>query len=86
MNEFLKMKDELYYTLRHLKTFKDISNNYNGGIWCIKWNNGENPMIYNDRNESIKFYVDNIHLAEYIVSLHNYSEILIKEVESKYGV
>jgi hypothetical protein len=84
MEKLTKMSDDLFYRMRHLKTFKNLTGNDNGGIWCIKWNDGESPMIYNDRDESIKFYVDNIHLAEYIVSLHNFGGSLIKEVESKY--
>jgi hypothetical protein len=85
MNELLAMKDELFYDIRHLKLFKETTGNDNGGVWRIKWNDGDRPMIYNDKDESIKFYVDDIQLAVYIVSLHNCSKILIKEVESKYG-
>jgi hypothetical protein len=79
-----KMPSELFYTMRHLKTFKEITGNDNGGIWCIKWNDGHSPMIYNDKNESIKFYVDDIQLAEYIVTLHNTNRKFLKEIESKY--
>jgi hypothetical protein len=84
MEKLVKMENDLFYMLRHLKTFKDITGNNNGGIWCIRWNDGEDPMIYNDKDETIKFYVPDIQLAEYIASLHNYNNELVKEIESKY--
>jgi hypothetical protein len=79
-----KENSELFYNLRHLKTFRDMTGNDNGGIWSIMWKDGSEPMIYNDRDKSIAFYVSDIHLAEYIVSLNNMIGRLIKEVESKY--
>ena len=84
MEKLVKMENDLFYMMRHLKTFKKLTHNDNGGIWCIKWNDGEDPMIYDDKDVSIKFHVPDIQLAEYIVSLHNYSNVLVKEVELKY--
>lgn len=84
MKKIVEMSEDLFYQILNLKTFKETTGNDNGGVWRIKWNDGEIPMIYNDKDESIKFYVDDIQLAVYIVSLHNYSKTLIKEVESNY--
>ena len=75
---------DLFYTIRHLKAFKKLSGNDNKGIWCISWQGGdEEPLIYNNRDKTICFHVPDIHLAEYIVSLHNSSDNLIEEVEKK---
>ena len=82
--EMEKKNPSLFYNLRHLKMFRDMTGNDNGGIWSIIWKDGSEPMIYNDLDKSISFYVPDIHLAEYIVSLHNMSERMIKELESKY--
>lgn len=84
MEKLPKMKNDLFYQIRHLKTFRKLSGNENGGIWCVRWLDGKNPEVYNDRNESIKFTVPDIHLAEYVASLHNSLNTFIKEVESKY--
>lgn len=78
------MPDDLFYQIRHIKTFREITGNDNGGIWCIRWPDGQEPQIFNDRNESIKFNIDDIHMAEYIVTMNNFVMNLIKEVESKY--
>jgi len=83
MEKTNKMPEDIFYMLRHLKTFKGLTGN-DSSVWRVKWNNGESPMVYNMHNENIKFYVDDIQLAEYIASLHNYSAKLVKEVESKY--
>lgn len=80
-----KMENDLFYNIRHLKAFKEMSGNDNGGIWCVKWKDGEDPLVYNDLDEKINFHVNDIQLAEYVASLHNMLGRLIKEVESKYG-
>jgi hypothetical protein len=79
-----KMSDDLYYQIRHLKTFRSLTGNDNGGIFCVRWKNGEDPEVFNDRDESINLKIDDIHMAEYIASLNNFVMNLIKEVESKY--
>jgi hypothetical protein len=78
-----KISSDLYIQIRHLKTFKELSGNENGGIWCIRWLDGQEIEVFNDKSK-MKFNVPDIHLAEYIVSMHNYLNSLIKEVESKY--
>lgn len=70
------------WMIKHLKTFAKVTGNDNGGTWRIKWVDGAgDPLIYNNKNESIKFNVSDIMLAEYIVSLHNYTHQFIKEIE-----
>lgn len=79
---FEKMEDDLFYNLRHLKTFKDLSQN-NNTVWRIRWEDGKEIEVYNTTTNML-FNVPDIHLAEYICSLHNTSKQMIKEVESKY--
>ena len=79
-----KMNDDLFYDLRHLKIFKDLSKN-NNTVWRIRWEDGKQIEIYNTAT-NMTFNVPDIHLAEYICTLHNMSKQMIKEVESKYVV
>ena len=80
---FEKMEDDLFYNLRHIKTFKKLSNN-DDSVWRIRWEDGREIEVYNTIN-NVSFNVPDIHLAEYICTLHNTSKMMIKEVESKYG-
>jgi len=79
---FEKMEEDLFYNLRHLKTFKQLSNN-EGSVWRIRWEDGKEIEVYNTKT-NMSFNVPDIHLAEYICTLHNTSYLMIKEVESKY--
>jgi hypothetical protein len=79
-----KADENLFYRLRHLKTFKDITKNTDT-IWRYKWPDGGNIQVYDKTTEKTLFELGHdLQLAEYLVSLHNMSKILIKEVESKY--
>ena len=80
---FEKMEDDLFYNLRHIKTFKKLSNNEDS-VWRIRWEDGREIEVYNTIT-NVSFNVPDIHLAEYICTLHNTSNMMIKEVESKYG-
>lgn len=80
---FEKMEDDLFYNLRHIKTFKKLSNN-DDSVWRIRWEDGREIEVYNTIT-NVSFNVPDIHLAEYICTLHNTSNMMIKEVESKYG-
>lgn len=62
----------------HIKNFQKITGNDNGGIWNIRWDGGKDPVIYNDRNKTVEFTIDDIHMAEYIVSLHNFMVNILK--------
>lgn len=79
-----KMENDLFYNLRHLKTFKDSSKNQNT-VWSYRWPDGGDIEIYIKPNGKTLFKVagHDPQLAEYICSLHNMSNRLIKEVESK---
>ena len=79
---FEKMEDDLFYNLRHIKTFKKLSNN-DDSVWRIRWEDGREIEVYNTIT-NVSFNVPDIHLAEYICTLHNTSNMMIKEVESKY--
>ena len=79
---FEKMEDDLFYNLRHIKTFKKLSNNEDS-VWRIRWEDGREIEVYNTIT-NVSFNVPDIHLAEYICTLHNTSNMMIKEVESKY--
>lgn len=79
-----KMSDNLFYNLRHLKTFKRLSNNENN-VWAYRWPDGKEIEVYDKKTKQTLFTVGgDVHFAEYLCSLHNASNILIKEVESKY--
>lgn len=80
-----KMENDLFYNLRHLKTFKQSSQNQNT-VWSYRWPDGEDIEVYIKPNGKTLFKLGHDpQLAEYICSLHNMSNRLIKEVESKYG-
>jgi hypothetical protein len=77
------MENDLYYNLRHLKDFKKITGN-DKSIWKIHWPDGGKIKIYCDNHAVCVVPNHDIQLAEYIVSLHNMSNRLIDEVETKY--
>ena len=78
-----KADADLFYNLRHLKMFKGRAK-AEKRRWFIRWDDGANIIIYDKDNDTI-CELDNIVIAEYICSLHNMSERLVKEVESKYA-
>lgn len=81
-----KMDENLFYNLRHIKTFKGITNN-DGSVWRYRWPDGRDIEVYNNKTNEILFYLGHDpQLAEYICSLHNMSHKLINEVESKYDI
>jgi hypothetical protein len=83
MEKLVKMENDLFYMMRHLKTFKTLTNN-DDSVWLYRWPNGSSIEIYNKKTNEILCTVESPHIAEYIVSLHNSSNNLVKEVESKY--
>ena len=76
-----KANPDLFYNLRHLKVFQDRTNS-NKTKWFCSWDK-DDIQIYTKNNELV-CRMDNILMAEYICSLHNMSQRLIEEVESKY--
>jgi hypothetical protein len=77
-----KANSNLFYNLRHLKMFKERTN-MQTARWFITWDDGKNIRIHDEMNNTI-CELDDIVMAEYICSLHNMSNLMIKEVESKY--
>jgi hypothetical protein len=77
-----KANSDLFYNLRHLKMFKERTK-MQKNRWFIRWDDGKNVVIYDNDNKTI-CELEDIVMAEYICSLHNMSDRLIKEVESKY--
>ena len=76
---------ELFQNLRHLKDFKYMSKNEDN-VWAYRWPNGKNIELYDTRTKQTMFTLNhNVHLAQYICDLHNMSNKLIEEVESKYN-
>ena len=78
-----KANSNLFYNLRHLKIFKERTN-MQKARWFITWDDGKNIRVHDEMNNTI-CELDNIVMAEYICSLHNMSNLMIKEVESKYA-
>ena len=78
-----KANSNLFYNLRHLKMFKERTK-MQKARWFITWDDGENIKIHDEQNNTI-CELDDIVMAEYICSLHNMSNLMIKEVESKYA-
>lgn len=77
-----KANSNLFYNLRHLKMFKERTK-MQKAIWFVRWDDGKNIIVYDGDNNTI-CELDDIVMAEYICSLHNMSNLMIKEVESKY--
>jgi len=77
-----KANSNLFYNLRHLKMFKERTK-MQTTRWFIRWDDGKNINIYDGNNKTI-CELDDIVLAEYICSLHNMSNLMIKEIEQKY--
>jgi len=77
-----KANADLFYNLRHLKMFQERTK-MQTAKWFIRWDDGKQVTIY-DKNNNTICELDDIVMAEYICSLHNMSNIMIKEVESKY--
>ena len=75
-------KPDLFYNLRHLKMFQERTK-MNKTKWFCSWDNND-IQIY-DRNNNLVCRLDDIVMAEYICSLHNMSNLMIKEVEQKYA-
>ena len=81
---FEKMESDLFYNLRHLKTFKELTKN-NDTVWSYRWPDGGDIEMYDRLTGEVLFKVGhNPQLAEYICCLHNMSNRAIKEIESKY--
>jgi hypothetical protein len=78
-----KANTDLFYNLRHLKMFKDRTK-MQTARWFIKWDDGKNIVIHDEQDKTI-CELDDIVMAEYICSLHNMSNMMIKEVDSKYA-
>jgi hypothetical protein len=78
-----KANSNLFYNLRHLKMFKERTK-MQTARWFIRWDDGKNIVVYDNNNKTI-CELDDIVMAEYICSLHNMSNLMIKEVESKYA-
>jgi len=78
-----KANSNLFYNLRHLKMFKERTK-MQSSRWFIHWGDGDNIKIHDEKNKTI-CELDDIVMAEYICSLHNMSNLMIKEVESKYA-
>ena len=83
MEKMTKMTDDLFYLMRHLKTFKDLTNN-DGAVWAYRWPDGSSIEIYNKKTNEILCMVESPHIAEYICSLNNTSHRFVKEIEAKY--
>lgn len=84
MEKLQKMEENLFYNIRHLKTFKEITKN-EAIVWGYRWPDGKPIEVFNKHNNELLFTLGHdIQLAEYICSLHNMSNKLVKEVESKY--
>ena len=81
-----KMENDLFYNLRHLKVFRTSSKN-NDTIWSYRWAGDRDAIeVYNKLTGNHMFTIDaDPQLAEYICSLHNMSNKMINEVESKYA-
>ena len=79
-----KMNENLFYNLRHLKQFKKLTNN-DAIVWAYRWPDNGQIEVYNKKTEKTLFlFGHDVQLAEYVCCLHNMSNRLIKEVESKY--
>lgn len=79
-----KIDENLFYRMRHIKTFRDLTRN-DKTIWMIRWVDGGNVQVYDKFSEKVLFDLGHdIHLAEYICALHNMSGKMIKEIETKY--
>ena len=79
-----KMENDLFYNIRHLKTFRKSSGNEDV-LWAYRWPGGGNIQVYNKLTDRTMFTLGHDpQLAEYICSLNNMCERLLKEVESKY--
>ena len=77
-----KANTDLFYNLRHLKMFKERTK-MQKARWFITWDDGDRIIVHDDRKQVI-CELDDIVMAEYICSLHNMSNLMIKEVEQKY--
>ena len=79
-----KMNENLFYNLRHLKQFRKITNN-DAIVWAYRWPDNGQIEVYNKKTDKTLFlFGHDVQLAEYVCCLHNMSNRLIKEVESKY--
>ena len=78
-----KANADLFYNLRHLKMFKERTK-MQKNRWFVRWEDAKEIVIYDDENRTI-CELDDIVMAEYICSLHNMSNLMIKEVEQKYA-
>jgi len=79
-----KADSSLFYNFRHLKNFKAMTKNV-GTIWSYRWPEGDEIEMFDKLSGKTLFKCGhNPHFAEYLCSLHNMSDRLIKEVESKY--
>ena len=81
-----KANSNLFYNLRHLKMFKERVK-MNQPRWYIRWDDGKQITVFTtiDGKDKTICELDDIVMAEYICSLHNMSNLMIKEVEAKYA-
>jgi hypothetical protein len=79
-----KANSDLFYNLRHLKVFRERTES-SKTKWFCSWDGTDIQIIQiYDKNDKLVCRLDDIVMAEYICSLHNMSDRMIKEVESKY--
>lgn len=81
----MKMENELYYDIRHLKDFKEMTGKGKVNEWRVVWKNGEEVKICRGNDVVCSVPNHDVQLATYICSLHNMSANLVKEVEEKYA-
>jgi hypothetical protein len=77
-----KANSDLFYNLRHLKMFFRERIKSSKTKWICSWDGTDIQIL--DKNDNVVCHLDDIVMAEYICSLHNMSDRMIKEVESKY--
>jgi hypothetical protein len=80
----MKMDHKTFCDIRHLKDFKKLSNNQQN-FWAFRWPTEKDIEMFDIHTKQTLFTVGHdVHLAQYICDLHNMSNRLIEEIESKY--
>ena len=82
MNGYITIKDELFYNIRHLKKFMELSGNEKS-VWKFRWNDGSPIEVYDKDTGIVLLTIDSHdpHLASYICFMQNMIGTLIKEAE-----